>query len=158
MKMYLDPCSREPLPFAEGERGKYWELLLSGLGYGLLGGWSYSGSGGSGPGGLGEGEICRGRSDYQVPPSAQRDGQLPTLQQTAFLQCQVMMINTFFVSLIISTLEPEIITPNPSFVLHLTFYYHRSHTILLILVYLKQLSIQSILQCSTENIPNQSIQ
>lgn len=42
---------------AEGERGKYWELLLSGLGYGLPGGWSYSGSGGREPGGLEEGEI-----------------------------------------------------------------------------------------------------
>lgn len=31
-EMHFDPSPGEPLPFAEGERGKYWELLLSGLG------------------------------------------------------------------------------------------------------------------------------
>lgn len=46
------------LPLAEGDRGKNWEHLLSGLGYGLLGGWSYSGSGGRDVCSLGDGEIC----------------------------------------------------------------------------------------------------
>lgn len=74
MKMHVDPSPGEHLPFAEGERGKYWELLLSGLGYGLLGGWSYSGSGGREPGGLGEGEICRqGNRGYNVLTSGRRN-------------------------------------------------------------------------------------
>lgn len=52
-------CS--PLSVAEGERGKGGGVEVSGLVKGLMGGWSYSGRGGSDDGSFTDGEIWLGR-------------------------------------------------------------------------------------------------